>query len=108
QEIAFVDRTVGFEEIDQRLFRIFGNAGGEIFLTESADAEHVENKQAMISGDSPAALGNDAGMRNFAFVADVLDVIDDIAGVFFERVIDARFEVGLRPIVVDAEPAPYV
>src|SRR6185437_14713786 len=108
QKVALVNGSVRFEEIDQRLFRIFGNAGGEILLAEAADTEDVKHKQAVIRGDRAAALGDDGGMRDFALVADVLDVVDDVAGVFFERVVDAGFEVGLRAVVIDAETAAYI
>ena len=42
------------------------------------------------------------------FVAHVLDVIDDVVGVFLQRVVDARFEIGLRAVVVDAQAAAHV
>ena len=48
------------------------------------------------------------GMRHLGFVADALDVIDDVVGVFLQRVVDARFEIGLRAVVVDAQAAADV
>ncbi len=48
------------------------------------------------------------GMRHFGFVAHVLDVIHDVVGVFLQRVIDARFEIGLRTVVIDAQAAADV
>ena len=48
------------------------------------------------------------GMRHLGFVADVLDVIDDVVGVFLQRVVDARFEIRLRAVVVDAQAAADV
>ena len=48
------------------------------------------------------------GMRHLDFVAHVLDVIDDVVGVFLQRVVDARFEIGLRAVVVDAQAAADV
>ena len=55
--------------------------------------------------DGPAALRDDRGMRHFGFVAHGLQVIDDVVGVFLQRVVDARLEIGLGPVVVDAEAA---
>ena len=42
------------------------------------------------------------------FVADILDVIDDVIRVFLERVVDARFEIRLRAIAVNAKAAADV
>ena len=47
-------------------------------------------------------------MRHARFVADRLDVVDDVVGVFLQRVVDARLEVGLRAVVVDAQAAADV
>ena len=59
----------------------------------------------MIRGDGAAAFRNDRRMRHLGFVADALDVIDDVVRVFLQRVVDARFEIGLRAVVVDPESA---
>ena len=48
------------------------------------------------------------GCGTVLLVADVLDVINDVVGVLLQRVIDAGFEVGLRAVVVDAQPAADV
>ena len=45
------------------------------------------------------------GCAHLRFVAHRLQVVDDVVGVFLQRVVDARLEVGLRAVVVDAEPA---
>ena len=47
-------------------------------------------------------------MRHAGFVAHRLHVIDDVVGVFLQRVVHARFEVGLRAVVVDAQAAADV
>ena len=47
-------------------------------------------------------------MRHAGLVAHALDVIDDVVGVFLQRVVDARLEVGLRAVVVDAQAAADV
>ncbi len=62
----------------------------------------------MIGRDGAPAFGNDGGVRHFGFVAHVLDVIDDVVGVFLQRVIDAGFEIGLRAVVIDAQPAAHI
>src|SRR5207247_1879842 len=36
------------------------------------------------------------------------DVIDDIVGVLLQGIVDARFEIGLRTVVIDAEAAADV
>ena len=62
----------------------------------------------MIRRDGAAAFGDDGRVRHFRFVANALDVIDDVARIFLKRVVDARFEIGLRAVVVDAKPAAHV
>ncbi len=47
-------------------------------------------------------------MGHAALVANALDAEDDVVGVFLERVIDGRFEIGLRAVVVDAQAAADV
>ena len=62
----------------------------------------------MVCHDGPAGLRDDGWMRDAGFLADALDAEDDVVGVFLERVVDGRFEVGLRAVVVDAEAAADV
>ena len=47
-------------------------------------------------------------MRHAGLVADALDAEDHVVGVFLQRVVDRRLEVGLRAVVVDAEAAADV
>ena len=62
----------------------------------------------MIRGDGAPALRDDRRMRHARFVAHVLRVIDDVVRIFLERVVDTRFEVRLRTVVVDAKAAAHV
>ena len=48
------------------------------------------------------------GVLDARLVAHRLDVVDDVVGVLLERVVDARLEVRLRAVVVDAQPAADV
>jgi hypothetical protein len=48
------------------------------------------------------------GCGHVGLVADALDVKDDVVGVFLQGVIDAGFEIGLRAVVIDAQPAADV
>ena len=72
------------------------------------DAEDVEDEQAVVGDDGAAALRDDRRVRHAGLVAHRLQVIDDVVGVFLERVVGARLEVGLRAVVVDAEAAADV
>ncbi len=58
--------------------------------------------------DRASAFGNDRRVRHLCLVAHRLQVVDDVVGVFLQRVVDARFEIGLRAVVIDAEPAADV
>jgi hypothetical protein len=85
-----------------------GSLADMVRFAEAADAQDVEHQHAVIGGDGAAAFGDDGRVRDFGLVADVLDVVDDVVGVFLERVVDAGFEVGLRAVVVDAQAAADV
>ena len=80
----------------------------DLLLAERRDAEHVEDEHAVVRDDRAAALRHDRRMLHAGVVAHRLDVVDDVVGVLLERVVDARLEVGLRAVVVDAEPAADV
>ena len=103
-----LERAVGLLQIDQRLLGILRDLRREFVVAEAGHAQNVEHQHAVIRGDGAPAFGNDGGMRHFGFVAHVLDVIDDVVGVFLQRVIDARFEIGLRAVVIDAQAAADV
>ena len=108
-EQVFVRQTFhGFPKIDERLLDILGDFGERVGVAEAGDAEDVEDQHAMISRDGAAAFGNDDGMRHLCFVADVLNMMHDVVGVLLQGVIDARLEVGLRAVVIDAEAAADV
>ena len=81
---------------------------GHLLVAEARDAEDVEDEHAVVGDDRAAALRDDRRVRHAGFVADRLDVVDDVVGVLLERVVHARFEVGLRAVVVDAEAAADV
>ena len=49
-----------------------------------------------------------AGCGDLLGVADVHDVVDDVARVLLERVVRRAVEVGARAVVVDAETAADV
>ena len=93
----------------QRLLDVVGQlAAGTSFSPMPGHAQHAEHQHAVIGDDRAAAFGDDRRMRHAGFVADALHVIDDVVGVFLQRVVDARFEVGLRAVVVDAQAAADV
>ena len=58
--------------------------------------------------DRASALRHDRGMRHAGFIAHGLQVIDDVAGVLLEGVVQARLEVGLRAVVVDAKASAHI
>src|SRR6185437_5914014 len=47
-------------------------------------------------------------MFNATLIADFLDVEDNVVGIFLEAVVDAGAEVGLGPVVIDAQAAADV
>ncbi len=62
----------------------------------------------MVRHDCATALAHDRRVRNAGVVAQALHVVNDVVGVFLQRVVGARFKVGLRAVVVDAEAAADV
>ena len=56
----------------------------------------------MVRHDGPAAFGDDRRVRDLRLVADGLEVVDHVGGVFLQRVVHARLEIGLRAVVIDA------
>ena len=80
----------------------------QFLFAESGDAQHIEDEHAVVGDNRAAALRDDRRVLHPGVVAHRLDVKHDVVGVFLERVVDARFEIRLRAIVVDAQPAADV
>ena len=100
---------VRLEQIDHRLLGLVRlDRLGDLLFAEGRHAEDVEDQHAVIRDDRASALGHDRRMLHAGVVAHRLDVVDDVVRVFLERVVDARLEVGLRPVVVHAQPAADV
>ena len=62
----------------------------------------------MRSDDEATALAHDHGMLDLLRVADLHDVVDDVAGVFVQAVVARAVEAGTGSIVVHAESAADV
>ena len=109
ERVADVQVRVGFEKIDDRLLGFLRLDGlGDLFLSERRDTQHVEDEHAVVRHDRTAALGNDRRMLDTCIVAHRLNVVDDVVRILFQRVIHARFKVGLRTIVIDAQAASNI
>ena len=77
-------------------------------LVERRGAERVEDEHAVVRGDGAAGFADDHRVRDLARVAHVGDAIHHVVGVFVERVVHRRGEVGAAAVVVDAEAAAHV
>ena len=95
-------------QIDERLLDVLGDLRQGVVIAETGDAQHVEDEHAMIGGYGAAALRHDGGVRYLGFIAHALDVVDNVVGVFLQSVVDTRFEVGLRPVVIDSQSSAHV
>ena len=62
----------------------------------------------MVGDQRAPALADDDGVGDFLRVADVHDVIDDVARVLAEGVIGGTVEGGSRAVVIDPEAAAHV
>ena len=96
------------DQVGDRLLEVVADLGRHALLAELRHAEHVEHEQAVVRGNRAAALGHDRRVRHAGLVADLLQVVHHVVGVLLQRVVHARLEVGLRAVVVDAEPAADV
>ena len=97
------------DQVDQRLLDLFAvRRWAAAVVAEARDAEHVEDQHRVIRDHGAAAFRHDRRVRHARIVAHALDVVDDVVGVFLERVVHARLEVGLRAVVVDAQAAADV
>src|SRR5579872_1020963 len=102
EQILGAERLVSFLEIDKRLFGVFRNRRHRI-VAKAAYAQNVKNQNAVVGRDGAAAFGNDGRVWDVGFLAHVLNVVNDVVGIFLQRVVDAGLEVGLRTVVVDSQ-----
>ena len=108
QQVLGGQAAVGLLQVDERLLGVRRRLRRHVGVAHAGDAQHVEDQHAVIGGDGAAALRDDGGVRHAHLVAHVLHVVDDVVGVFLQRVIDARFEIRLRAVVIDAQAAAHV
>ena len=108
QQVLLGQVAVDAEQVGDLLRRVGGHLRRHLVAVEVGHAQHVEDQHAVIGDHRPARLGDDRRVRHAGLVADALDAEDDVVGVFLQRVIDRRFEVGLRAVVVDAQAAADV
>ena len=71
-------------------------------------AEHLDNQHAVMRDDGAAAFADDVRVRHFFRVAHVGDVINDVVGVFLQRVIRRAVERRPAAVVIHAQPAADV
>ena len=100
--------VVGIEQIDEWLLQFVARDLRYRFLAEPGHAEDIEHQHAVVRHEGPSALGNDRRVRDLRLITHRFQVVDDVVCVLLKRVVDAGFEVGLRPVVVDPQPAANV
>ncbi len=97
--------AVDAEQIDNGLWRVGRDFGRRLIAIEVRGAQNIKDQQAVVGNDRPARLGDDGRMGDADLVADALDAKNDVVGVFLQRVINGRREIGLGAVVIDAEAA---
>ena len=105
---ALRHRVIRLDQVDERLLELVLDRRRHLLLAESDRPQHVEDQHAVVGGHRATALGHDGRMFDARIVAHRLDVIDDVVGVFLQRVVHGRLEVRLRTVVVHAETAADV
>src|ERR1051326_1552116 len=71
-------------------------------------AKDFHNQDAMIGDDSAAAFADDIRVRDILGVADIGHVINDVIGIFLERVVGGTVEGGSAAIVIHAQAPTHV
>ena len=90
----------GFGDLFGVRILAFDLDGGFIFFER---AEGFDDENGMVGDDGAAAFADDDGVGDLFGVADVHDIVDDIASVLLEGVIGGGIEGGAGAIVIDAE-----
>ena len=108
EKVLLVQIAIDGEEVGDRLGGVGFDFVRRFAAVEVRSAEHVEDQHAVIGHHGSARFRNDRRVRHTFLVADSLDAEDDVVGVFLQRVVHRRFEIGLRTVVVDAEAAADV
>src|SRR5437899_5976813 len=71
-------------------------------------AENLHDQNAMMRDHGAAALADEVRMANLLGVADIGDIINDVIGVFLERIIGRTVEGGAAAIIVHAQAAAHI
>ena len=108
QKVAHREVAVRLLQQLQRVRRLVRQLGGRLVPAFAGHTQHVDHQHAVVGRHRPPALGDDVRMRHIGIPADGVDVRDHVVGVLLQGVIDAGVEVGLRTVVVDAQPAAHV
>ena len=68
-------------------------------------AEHFHNQHAVVRDDGAAAFADDVRVRHLLRAANVADIIDDVVGVFLQRVVGGAVERRPAAVVIHPQPA---
>ena len=98
--------TNGFELADE----LVGLAlwGADVAFVAGDTVDGFEDEDRVRGDEGTSRFRNDVGQRDAAFLADLLDVSDDVAGVAFHAVIHGGFVGRATAIVIDAQTAADV
>jgi hypothetical protein len=100
-----------FADVEQLLHErmlgvaVFQKIAGTDFLNR---AKHFHDQHAVVGDDGAAAFADDVRVRHLLGVADIGDVINDVVGVFLQRVIGGTVERGAAAVVIHAQAAADV
>ena len=93
--------------LDQRVF-VFGISEIHVGPDFGDGAEHLHDQNAVVRDEGAPAFADDVRVRHFLRVADVANVINDVVGVFLQRVVGRTVEGGSAAVVIDTEATPDV
>ncbi len=106
-EVALREVLLGVDEVlDQLVIGRLELGRGHGRLLDGA--EGLDHQHRVVGDDGPPRLGDDVRVRDLLVVADVGDVVDDVARVLVDGVVHRRVEGGARAVVVDGEAAAHV
>ncbi len=102
------DLLVGLEQVLDHARRVAGDLVGRLADVELAHAQDVDHQHRVVSDHRPSRFGDDGRVVDAGGVADLEQREHDVVRVLLRRVVHRRREVGLRAVVVDAQPAARV
>ena len=94
-EVFFADDLVDLDDVHEVLGCVVRDGGFSFAGLCGGDVEDVEDEDGVVGDDGAAGLGDEVGVLDAGFVADLGDDFDDVGAVFLDGVVAGGVEVGV-------------